>query len=432
MEGVPQGEGVMWIYRVMDILGTLGDVIALGFIMTGICKENRNKYVKYLPCVLFFCFVYMWTWVIRDQTFKMPAIIIAGTVFIKLCYRDKWFNGIICMFLLYAEIILGETIAGSILSHFFDPLTVKIGNEIFMRWQTYFGFFIVMLLLSFGISRLFRNFQYETTLKDFILIFVSYIFLIIIFLDDITIKSGNYNLEHHIMSSALAIIFTVQLLYMKNYTLLKKVEQQEQFTIERMKEQFAYYREKEDDEKRVRALYHDMKNHLLILERQNSAETKQMVSDLRRRISDYEEYIHTGNEFLDVIIHDKAKKAKEQQIDFSAVLHFEDGGFIEPMDLSTIFGNALDNAIEASVKLPPEQRLITVKARSIHDVLMIVFENHAAAGRKNGTSKEDEFLHGFGIPNIQKAVEKYNGECVIRQENGKFVMKNIIPLPETL
>ena len=50
------------------------------------------------------------------------------------------------------------------------------------------------------------------------------------------------------MSSVLAIIFTVQLLYMKNYTLLKKVEQQEQFTIKRMNEQFAYYREKEDDE----------------------------------------------------------------------------------------------------------------------------------------------------------------------------------------
>ncbi|MCI9238707.1 MAG: sensor histidine kinase, partial [Dorea sp.] len=195
-------------------------------------------------------------------------------------------------------------------------------------------------------------------------------------------------------------------------------------------EQFAYYREKEDDEKRVRALYHDMKNHLLILERQNSAETKQMVSDLRRQISDYEDYIHTGNEFLDVIIHDKAKKAKEQQIDFSAVIHFEDGRFIEPMDLSTIFGNALDNALEASVKMPPEQRLIMVKAGRIHDVLMIVFENHAVIGKMNGTSKEDELLHGFGIPNIRKAVEKYHGECVIRQENGKFVMKNIIPLPE--
>ena len=232
------------------------------------------------------------------------------------------------------------------------------------------------------------------------------------------------------MSSVLAIIFTVQLLYMKNYTLLKKAEQQEQFTIKRMNEQFCYYREKEEDEKRVRALYHDMKNHLLILERQNSDETKQMAADLRRQISGYEEYIHTGNELLDVIIHDKAKKAKEQQIDFSAVIHFEAGGFIEPMDLSTIFGNALDNAIEASVKLPPEQRLITVKAGRIQDVLMIVFENYAVMGKMNGTSKEDELLHGFGIPNIRKAVEKYHGECVIRQENGKFVMKNIIPLPE--
>ena len=420
----------MWIYRVMDILGTLGDVIALGFIMTGICKENRNKYVKYLPCVLFFCFVYMWTWVIRDQTFKMPAIIIAGTIFIKLCYRNTWFNSIICMFLLYAEIILGESIAGGILSHFFDPLTVKIGNEIFMRWQTYFGFFIVMILLSFGISRLFRNFQYETTLKDFILIFVSYIFLIIVFLDDITIKSGNYNLEHHIMSSVLAIIFTVQLLYIKNYTLLKKVEQQEQFTINRMNEQFCYYREKEEDEKRVRALYHDMKNHLLILEKQNSQEVKQMAADLRRQISDYEDYVHTGNDFLDVIIRDKVKKAKEQGIDFLAVIDFTAGDFIEPLDISTIFGNALDNALEASVKLPPEQRLITVKAGCNHDMLMIVFENNAVMGKMKGTSKEDEFLHGFGIPNIRKAVEKYNGECVIRQENGMFVMKHIIPLPE--
>lgn len=420
----------MWIYRVMDILGTLGDVIALGFIMTGICKENRNKYVKYLPCVLFFCFVYMWTWLIRDQTFKMPAIIIAGTIFIKLCYRDTWFNSIICMFLLYTEIILGESIAGGILSHFFDPLTVKIGNEIFMRWQTYFGFFIVMILLSFGISRLFRNFQYETTLKDFILIFVSYIFLIIVFLDDITIKSGNYNLEHHIMSSVLAIIFTVQLLYIKNYTLLKKVEQQEQFTINRMNEQFCYYREKEEDEKRVRALYHDMKNHLLILEKQNSQEVKQMAADLRRQISDYEDYVHTGNDFLDVIIRDKVKKAKEQGIDFLAVIDFTAGDFIEPLDISTIFGNALDNALEASVKLPPEQRLITVKAGCNHDMLMIVFENNAVMGKMKGTSKEDEFLHGFGIPNIRKAVEKYNGECVIRQENGMFVMKHIIPLPE--
>ena len=420
----------MWIYRVMDILGTLGDVIALGFIMTGICKENRNKYVKYLPCVLFFCFVYMWTWLIRDQTFKMPAIIIAGTIFIKLCYRDTWFNSIICMFLLYTEIILGESIAGGILSHFFDPLTVKIGNEIFMRWQTYFGFFIVMILLSFGISRLFRNFQYETTLKDFILIFVSYIFLIIVFLDDITIKSGNYNLEHHIMSSVLAIIFTVQLLYIKNYTLLKKVEQQEQFTINRMNEQFCYYREKEEDEKRVRALYHDMKNHLLILEKQNSQEVKQMAADLRRQISDYEDYVHTGNDFLDVIIRDKVKKAKEQGIDFLAVIDFTAGDFIEPLDISTIFGNALDNALEASVKLPPEQRLITVKAGCNHDMLMIVFENNAVMGKMKGTSKEDEFLHGFGIPNIRKAVEKYNGECVIRQENGMFVMKHIIPLRE--
>lgn len=148
----------------------------------------------------------------------------------------------------------------------------------------------------------------------------------------------------------------------------------------------------------MRALYHDMKNHLLILEKQNSQETKQMAADLRQQISDYEDYVHTGNDFLDVIIRDKVKKAREQEIDFLAVVDFTAGNFIEPLDISTIFGNALDNALEASVKLSPEQRLITVKAGCIHDMLMIVFENNAVMGKMKGTSKKMNFCMGLEFP----------------------------------
>ncbi len=60
--------------------------------------------------------------------------------------------------------------------------------------------------------------------------------------------------------------------------------------------------------------------------------------------SDYENDIHTGNAFLDIIVREKAAVAKEKGIDFNVLVHFEDGLFLYALDISTIFGNALDNA----------------------------------------------------------------------------------------
>lgn len=200
---------------------------------------------------------------------------------------------------------------------------------------------------------------------------------------------------------------------------------------QRLARQFAYYEEKLKAEEKVRGLYHDMKNHLLLLERQDSQEARRMAAGLRRQIADYEDYVHTGNDFLDIILRDKARVAKENRIDFSAAVCFAQGGFLDPMDISTIFGNALDNALEASLALEPERRLVTVKADCVRDMLSIVIENNCLPDRAgyDKTSKGDGFLHGFGIRNIKKTVEKYDGQCLINQENGLFRMKLLLPLP---
>lgn len=192
-----------------------------------------------------------------------------------------------------------------------------------------------------------------------------------------------------------------------------------------------YYKDRIRDEERVRRIYHDMKNHLLILENQpGTDETRRTASRLREQIADYENYVHTGNEFLDIIIRDKSAKAREKHIDFNAVIHFENGDFMEPLDISTIFGNAIDNAIEASEKLPEDRRLITVKAAKVRDMLMITAENNMEPDSLPdvGTSKSDRFLHGFGIPNIRKAAEKYDGQCSISAKDGIFRLKVLIPV----
>ena len=156
-----------------------------------------------------------------------------------------------------------------------------------------------------------------------------------------------------------------------------------------------------------------------------------MAQQLRAQIADYENYIHTGNDFLDIIIRDKAEKARQKHIDFSALIDFGGVDFIEPLDISTLFGNGIDNAIEASEKLPEEQRVILIKAGQVQNFVSILIENNcvgepAADGR---TAKTDKFLHGFGIANMQKAAEKYGGTCTTTQENGKFTLKILLPVP---
>lgn len=210
---------------------------------------------------------------------------------------------------------------------------------------------------------------------------------------------------------------------------------QDMYNMQRLEMQQKYYEDKLKDEERVRAVYHDMKNHLLVLEGSQGTEaTRQMAQELRAQIADYEDYIHTGNDFLDIIIKDKAEKAREKHIDFSAAIDIGGADFIEPLDISTLFGNGIDNAIEASGKLPEEQRVIEVKAGRVNDFISILMENNCVEGQaadkagKHRTTKADSFLHGFGIANMEKTAEKYGGTCTTRQEDGKFTLKILIPL----
>lgn len=208
----------------------------------------------------------------------------------------------------------------------------------------------------------------------------------------------------------------------------------------------AYYEERLKDEERVRSIYHDMKNHLLILRAQmeekgkeasdretsdgTERETQKMLESLRRQIEGYENYIQTGNPFLDVIVKDKSTAAQEKHIDFHVDADFSQGAFLEPLDISTIFGNALDNAVDACEKVPEEDRFITLKAGAKRGFLVVSIENSAAPeveGKK--TTKGDTFLHGFGLKNIRQAAEKYEGQCTHSIQDGRFALSILIPLP---
>ena len=119
-------------------------------------------------------------------------------------------------------------------------------------------------------------------------------------------------------------------------------------------------------------------------------------------------------------------------ISFSVAADLKGMDFMEPLDISAIFGNGLDNAMEASEQLEEGEGGILLKAGKVQQFLSILIVNNCAGKRKashHGTTKQDPFFHGFGIPNMKKAVAKYGGQLTTRYGKGTFTLKILIPIP---
>lgn len=194
-----------------------------------------------------------------------------------------------------------------------------------------------------------------------------------------------------------------------------------------------HYHERIEAEEKVCSVYHDMKNHLLVLQNQTaSPKTEEMLHVLQSQVAIYEDYTHTGNDILDIILKEKSALAREKQIALSVTADLNEIDFIEPLDISTLFGNGLDNALEASGQLPEEERVILVKSGKVQNFFSVLIQNNCVKERTlhgNTTTKKDRFLHGYGISNMRKAARKYNGELLTKCENGKFTLKILIPIP---
>jgi sensor histidine kinase regulating citrate/malate metabolism len=108
--------------------------------------------------------------------------------------------------------------------------------------------------------------------------------------------------------------------------------------------------------------------------------------------------------------------------------------FMDVMDICTVFGNALDNAIECAEKIPEnEKRLIYVSVFSQKSFVVVRFENYYEGdllfeGGLPATTKGDRNFHGYGIKSIKHVAEKYGGTVAIKTEKNWFELRIIIPL----
>lgn len=121
-------------------------------------------------------------------------------------------------------------------------------------------------------------------------------------------------------------------------------------------------------------------------------------------------------------------------IQFTCIAEGDKLQFMEAMDIFSLFGNILDNAIECETILAPETRFIHLSVRVVNQMLIIHAENHfeGTLELRDGmpvTTKEDRTYHGYGMLSIRRIVEKYGGNFEITTGDQLFQIDIMLPVP---
>jgi hypothetical protein len=182
--------------------------------------------------------------------------------------------------------------------------------------------------------------------------------------------------------------------------------------------------------------YHDLK-HQIIAIRQETDENKRelYLTEMEKRIKIYESEFRTGYHVLDILLNMKSAICTMHNINLTCMADGNLLKFMNTADICSIFGNALDNAIENVQKQKDmDKRMIQLSVFSKEQLIMIKFENYCeeAPVLENGlpnTTKKNKNYHGYGLKSIKMISQKYGGSMTIKVENNWFVLRILIPSP---
>ena len=197
----------------------------------------------------------------------------------------------------------------------------------------------------------------------------------------------------------------------------------------------THYQEVENMYRQMRGWRHDYRNHIQTMKvLASGGDLEGIRSYLDRLDTDLNTVdlaVKTGNAMADAILNSKISLAKSRDIPVQVEAHIPVRLKMSELDLCCVIGNLFDNAIEASLALPPEERLIRVYMDMKGTQLYLSFTNFTAGGKRE--KQGNRFLttkgegHGFGLVRIDAIVERLEGYLSRNSEDGAFTTEILIP-----
>ena len=231
----------------------------------------------------------------------------------------------------------------------------------------------------------------------------------------------------HTVACAITLTLEFQLLYMRHLEV-------EMAVLEgiRMEEERQYELSARNVEA-INAKCHDIRHHIMDLGSRGLVVDAEALADLAHEVDVYDCAMKTGNPTLDVVLTEKGLACERLGIRLACIAEGEVLGFMSPTDIYALFGNAIENAIEATERIEDtEQRLVVVNLCQRMEAVSLSVENYyegelSWADGLPTTTKGDRESHGYGMRSIASVVERYGGTLVVRGADGVFRLNALFP-----
>lgn len=176
--------------------------------------------------------------------------------------------------------------------------------------------------------------------------------------------------------------------------------------------QYQYYAQQEEKYRESISILHDVDKHIMAVEglynRDNRKAAIQYTKEISKILKPLIPHFLTSQPILNILLQDKIQNAEKMQIDLNYEIENVELNFMNPMDVTTIFGNLLDNAMEACGQVEG-LRWITLKISQYHEMIAIRIENTSVDRQrwknKKPASKKG-FHHGIGLSNVERMLKK--------------------------
>ena len=299
----------------------------------------------------------------------------------------------------------------------------------------------VLYLLSKLISK--REVRLSKIPKEIIAVLVMvFVFAVLncCFIIILSLESGNPKSLIMCISLLVSIVLTYyfMLYMMERFNYLMRRQYEDEMYREEMFYKEIYYTEVEKRNECVQNLKHDLKNKLSELyhlaEKGDSKALAEQMGGLCQELGKIDERTYTDNPIVDSVLRIKFGLAKSEGIEIDTAIRIPKQMQLERGDVGVLYGNLLDNAIEASLSLPEEERMIRVYM-DIKETRLYLSVTNLCAGRKllktggRFASGKGEG-HGFGLIRIDTIVERHGGYLSRNSEDGAFTTEILLPLEQ--
>ncbi|WP_078549689.1 sensor histidine kinase [Litchfieldia alkalitelluris] len=433
-----------------DLAETPGGFYAVAYLMSALLfavlnKGKRTKIESFLITLSFLALIFIYMEIINTDVhmmFFVPSILVSIGIIYLYIYLMCDLSLLSVGYYTARAFIVGEFIASfSYQIYYFAVLDLEMSFTYFTTYLFIFISYSVVLAFMYLLEKRFvkNHSTHDVTARE---MFSAFIIVAVVF----TMSNISYVYQNTPFSGSMARdIFNIRTLVdFGGVALLFAYhiqinEMNMKFEVEKLQNllrlQIANYELSEKSIELVNQKYHDLKHQIAVLKQ--DASTQEAVDYLEQMEDDikiYEAQNKTGNKVLDTVLMGKQLHCQDVNVTLTVVAEGKALDFMDPVDISTLFGNILDNAIESVVKIDDiEKRLIHLTISKRKSFLSVRVEN-CYEGKlifNNGlpvTTKKDKNFHGYGLKSIQQTVKKYDGTMTIKTEDGWFELRILFPL----